>query len=150
MSLTILGNKTKTIFLKGIENHKLHHEFEVAEGEEVKVGQPVVLEDDGTVKAAAEDEKALNVIGYSIHEGGGGELVTVGMKAFAIVWAMPNDPLDAGPVAYEGMNEEDATYNSFKEPTPTTEGDVTLTDTVIGWALDKAEAADELIRVAVI
>lgn len=147
MSLTVLGNKTKTIFLKGIESHKLHHEFEVAEGATVKIGQPVKLNTTGFVVPAADDEPAVNIIGYSIHEGAAGELVTVGMKAFAIIWAMPNGATNAGPVSYDGMNDEDGLYNSFKAPTP--EADAAII-TAIGWALDQSTEVDELIRVALI
>ena len=50
MSLTVMGDQTKTIFLKGVEAHKLHHEFTVGSGNTViKRGQPVVLNNDGTV-----------------------------------------------------------------------------------------------------
>lgn len=148
--LTTLGSKTQTIFLKGIENHKLHHEFEVAEGETISKGQPVYLNTDGEVCAAKKAGEggegdpatpANAIIGWSIHNGSEGEVVTVGMKAFGIVWAMPNAALNAGPVEYDGMNDEDPTFNSFVVATGA--------NTTIGWALDKASAADELIRVAI-
>ena len=150
MAITILGSKTKTVFLKGIENHKLHHEFEVAANNTIKKGQPVFLDTDGMVCVAlaangggegAPATPANNIIGWSIHNGEAGEMVTIGMKAFGIVWAMPNTALNAGPVQYGGLNDEDPTYNSFA-----TAADAAST---IGWALDKAAAADELIRVAI-
>lgn len=143
MSMQLLGDKTKTVFLKGIESHKLHHEFQVAAGETIKVGQPVVLNSEGEVVPAAAAAKAGTVIGYSIHEGSAGEFVTVGMKAMAIVWASPGAALDAGPVKYAGLNTTDNTYNNF------TAASADYSD-LVGWALEDAEAADELIRVAII
>lgn len=142
MSITILGEKSKTIFLKGVEAHKLHHEFTVAPGFTVKRGQPVKLLADGTIKACTGSEKNMVIIGISIHNGSDGELVTVAMKAFAILYAMPNAGTVAGPVKYDGLNSTDDDYNSY----------VALVDggELAGWALDKAGAADEMIRVAVI
>lgn len=136
------GEKPRTIFLKGIENHKLHQEFEVATGQTVKKGQPVILNADGTVQAAAANAAAYTIIGYSIHNGGPGELITVGMKAFTIVYASNSAAIDAGPVAYNGLNAdvESGLYNDFTNST--TAGNI------IGWALDKATAADDIIRVA--
>lgn len=141
--ITILGEQTKTIFLKGIENHKLHQEFEVGAGQTIKKGQPVILDTDGTVKPAAATEKTNNIIGWSIHDGAAEEFITVGMRAMAIVWASPNGAVDAGPVAYNGMNITDGMYNAFKAI-----GDDD--DALAGWQLDKATAKDEMVRVAVI
>lgn len=143
MTMQLLGDKTKTVFLKGIESHKLHHEFQVATGQSVKVGQPVVLNATGEVSQAADNAKAGTIIGYSIHNGAAGEFVTVGMKAMAIVWASPNAALSAGPVKYEGMNDEDALYNSFVAASADHSD-------LVGWALEDATAADELIRVAIV
>lgn len=142
MSLTVMGNKTQSIFLKGPEAHKLHHEFTVADTVVIKKGQPVVLNADGEVKPADAAADASQVIGYSIHNGGEGDLVTVAMKAFIIVWAMPNAALDGGPVKYEGMNSTDENFNSFTAVAGTEEG------STIGWALDQSTAADQMIRVA--
>lgn len=145
MSITILGNQTKTIFLKGIENHKLHQEFEVADGSTIKKGQPVKLNTDGQVVPAAVDELNQNIIGWSIHDGQEKEFVTVGMRAMGIVWASPKGAVDAGPVAYDGMNTTDPLYNAFKAL-----GDQANGITLAGWQLDKSTAADEMVRVAII
>ena len=138
MAITAMGDKSKTVFLKGVESHKIHHEFEVAVGAAVKVAQPVKLNADGlVVPAAAGDGDAI--IGYSIHDGAAGELVTVAMRAFVIVYAMTSAAVNAGPVKYEGVSTEDADYMLY-----TNVG----TGSAVGWALDKATVADELIRVA--
>lgn len=140
-AITQFGDKTKTIFLKGAEAHKLHHEFVVATGQTIKKGNLVTLNTDGEVVLAADGAKSHLVIGHSVHNGAAGEFVTVAMKAYAIVFASPNGALNAGPVAYNGTNDEDTDYNSFQAP-------VVDADDIVGWALDKAEAADEIIRVA--
>lgn len=159
MALTKFGEVTKTLFLKGIEMHKLHHEFEVGEGSVVKKGQPVVLNSDGTVKPAAVKEPRRNIIGYSIHNGEEEEYVTVGMKAFGIVWATPKAPLEAGPVAYDGMAPvipattppTTTMYSSFvAASTFVTDPDTAnVEDDMVGWALDEAVSANDLIRVAI-
>ena len=138
MAITAMGDKSKTVFLKGVESHKIHHEFEVAVGAAVKVAQPVKLNTDGlVVPAAAGDGDAI--IGYSIHDGAAGELVTVAMRAFVIVYAMTSAAVNAGPVEYEPPSTEDADYMLYVNVD---------TGSAVGWALDKATVADELIRVA--
>lgn len=141
MSLTQLGETPKTIWLKGPEMHKLHHEFEVAAGQAIAVGQPVILNADGTIQVAGVAAKTNTVIGYSVHQADAGEMATVALKAYAVVWASPKAALDAGPVKTDGLNVTDPLYNSFTVAT------VDGTDTV-GWALDQSTGADEIIRVA--
>lgn len=142
---TQFGDKTQTIFLKGIENHKLHQEFEVATGQAVKKGQPVILNANGTVQAAGSNPDVYTIIGYSIHNGAAGELITVGMKAFVIVYASNSgNTLNAGPVAYNGMNPdvEGGLYNDFTN--------TSTAGKVIGWCLDQATTADDRVRVALL
>lgn len=147
---TQFGEKPKTIFLKGIENHKLHQEFEVGTGATVKVGQPVVLNTDGTVKAATANNKNYEIIGYSIHNGKAGSFVTIGMKAFTIVYASPSAACDAGPVKYLGMNSgvEDGIYNDV-EALDSTAQDFDPTE-LVGWALDQSTTGDDIIRLALV
>lgn len=142
---TQFGDKTRTIFLKGIENHKLHQEFEVAAGQTIKKGQPIILNANGTVQAAGATPDAHTVIGYSIHNGAAGELVTVGMKAFTIVYASNTGALDAGPVAYAGTmnsNVADGIYCNYTN--------TTTAGKVIGWCLDQATGANDTVRIALI
>ena len=144
MSLTVMGDQTKTIFLKGVEAHKLHHEFTVGSGNTViKKGQPVVLNNDGTVKPAVAGEKGFKVIGISLHNGKAGELVTIAMKAYGVLYAMPKAALVAGPVKYDGLNTTDADYTSYAAASA--DG-----SDLVGWALDQADGADDLIRVAIV
>lgn len=142
MALTAFGETTQTIFLKQIQSHKLHHEFEVATGATIKKGQAVKLNTAGEVVPAVAGELEHLVIGYSVHDGLAGELVTIGMKAFTIVWAQSAGALDAGPVKI-GAAGADPLYATYVAAVHATPG----ADTV-GWALDGAAATDELIRVA--
>jgi hypothetical protein len=134
------GEKTSTLFLKGPEAHKLHHEFTVAATFEVKKGQPVVLTTDGEVKPAASAADANTIVGYSVHNGKAGELVTITMKPFMMVYAKPNAALVAGPVQYGGQNTAEPEYASFVAATSAAKQ--------VGFALDAADAANDIIRVA--
>lgn len=144
MPITQLGSNSKTIFLKGPESHKLHHQFEVATGQSVKKGQPVILNTDGTVQVAAANQVAKNVIGVTIHDGGAGDLVTVAMKAYTIVWGTSAAALNAGPVKYVGVNGTDGDYMNYAAADAAADA---YSD-VVGWALDQSAAADELVRIA--
>lgn len=140
-NITQMGGVSETLFLKQ-ENHKLHHEFEVAADQTIGRGNLVTLNALGEVVLAADGALARNVIGYSIHDGAAGEMVTVVMKAHTIVFAKPNLALDAGAVAYDGTNDEDNRYNSFDA--------ATAAEDVVGWAIDQSTGADEKIRVALL
>jgi len=143
MALTVFGEVTKSIFLKEIEAHKIHEEFEVASAVTVKKGQAVKLTTAGLVTPAVAGELEHLVIGYSIHDGAAGELVTVGIKAFTIVWAQSAGALDAGPVQI-GAAGADPLYATYVAATV----DQTATPDCVGWALDNATGEDEMIRVA--
>ena len=137
MSLTKFGGTSKTIWLKGPEAHKLHNEFEVAEGE-VKVSQPVILDAEGKVKAAPAGTKKNLIIGYSIHNGKADELVTVVMVGFAMIYAKPAAAVTAGPVKTGVMNSGDNAYLSVANTTDATDQ--------MGWAIDAGDAND-IVRV---
>jgi len=144
MALTKFGEQTKSVFLKAIESHKLHQEFEVTAGAAVVKGQPVKLTADGTIEPAATDELAFEVIGYSLHTRAAGELATIAMKAMAIVWSQSAGALDAGPVKILADAPTDPLYRSYVATAHATGADV------VGYALDAATGADELVRVAIL
>ena len=135
-----LGNTTKTVFLNEIENHKLHLEFEVAAGQTVYQGQPLVLNADGTIQGAAIGASKHLVIGYSLHDSTDGELCTVGMRAYSVIWADSESALVAGPVKFAGYDGVTG-YNKFED-------DLVTAADAIGWSLDVATAGQERIRVA--
>lgn len=142
MALTKFGGKSKTIFLNDVEAHKLHLEFEVGTGSTVKKGQPVVLNDDGTVRpiAGALGADAVAIIGYSIHNGEAGENITVGMRAYAVTYA------EAGAVSQKaGMVFATNVAPTDPEMVRWVAG---AAATMHGWALDEAAAVGDTIRVA--
>lgn len=144
MSLTQFGVDTKRTLILKHESHKLHHEFEVgADG--IKRGQPAVLNADGTISAAAAGAAGNTVVGYSVHNAAEGELATLVMRPFLIVFAQVNQATDAGPVAYGGQSNDDDDYANFTAIAAA--GDM---GPQVGFALDPATAAGDMIRVALI
>lgn len=137
-----LGSVSTTLFLKS-ESHKLHQEFEVATGQTVYKGQPVILTTTGTVQAAADAGANAPhvVIGICIHDGAAGDLVTVRMKAQAITWGEAGTAsLNAGPVLYYA-------YNTTTNMVEVDDASVTAAN-VCGWALDAATADGDSVRIA--
>ena len=135
-----LGTEGKSVFLKEIENHKLHQEFEVNVGQSIKRGQPVVLAGSAElVNPAGTAEANINIIGYAVHNGEAGELVTVGMRAYAIIWAEAKSAMVPGPVKYDS-------YNGTTEKNVSEDGAVAADHT--GWVLDDAAAPGDEVRVA--
>ena len=139
----IFGADTSTKFLKS-ESHKLFQEFEVVAGTDIKRGQPVVLETVGTVDEAISSTARHAVLGIAMQDADAGELVTVMMKAFVIVFMeSATAALDAGPVHIHA--------NGYNATTGYTEvDDASVTDaTMIGWCLDGPAADGDIVRVAV-
>lgn len=137
----LFGADTKTKILKS-ESHKLFQEFEVVAGTNLKKGQPVTLETAGTIDQAVTGTARHAVIGFAVQDALAGELVTVMMKAFAIVFMeSATASLTAGPVKIHA--------NGYNGTTGYTEvDDDTVTDAnIIGWSLDEGNDGD-VIRVA--
>jgi len=140
----LFGTDTKTIILKS-ESHKLFQEFEVNTGQTVYKGQPVVIADDGIVQAAGISSTTQQIIGFSMHDGVAGELITVMMKAYAIVFAeCETNALAAGPVRLGSS----AVYNATTGYILIDDDTVTYA-TQIGWALEGGDDGD-IIRVALL
>lgn len=140
----IHGSNTKTIVLKS-QSHKLSEEFEVNAGQTVAKGQPVVIAGDGLVQAAGTGSTAQQIIGYSMHDGAAGELVTVIMKAHAILFMeCETDSLAAGPVRLGSS----AVYNSSTGYVLIDDAGVDHADQ-LGWALEGGDNGD-VVRVALL
>ena len=91
-----LGTVTKTL-IQHLEAHKLHLEFE-ASGV-IHAGSHVGLDADGSVSESADSAAFDVVIGFSIHDALDTELVTIAMRAYALVKGEAEAAsLDAGPV----------------------------------------------------
>lgn len=147
--ITQFGQQTESVFLKAIEANKLYQEFEVKAGASVVKGQLVKMAADGTIEPAAAGELNYLVIGITLHTRAAGELVTVGMKAFTIVWSQTAGALVAGPVKVVSTPPTKPMYRSYEAvvlgASPAADG----ADTV-GICLDQAAGANELVRVAIL
>lgn len=140
-SLTTLGGKTKTTFLHS-ENHKTT--FEATAAAALKKGQPVKLDADGKVSAWAKTDLLYKCVGYCYGDVASGEVVTIWSRGYAIIYGLSTAALDAGPVAFEAYNSatdiDGATgYSEYANSATAAENN--------GWALDQADADNELVRV---
>ena len=132
----LFGEDTKTIFLKS-ESHKLFEEFEVVAGTDLKKGQLVTQETAGTVDEAVAATARINVIGIAMQDADAGELVTVMMKAFAVIFMeCATDSLVAGPVKIHTNG-----YNATTGYTEVDDDSVDDTD-IVGWALEGGDDGD--------
>lgn len=106
-------------------------------------GHPVQLESDGTIRPVVAGDYRFENVGFSMHDGIDAELVTVMMKAFAIVFMeCATDALLAGPVKIHANG-----YNATTGYLEVDDASVT-TANMLGWALDGGDDGD-VIRVAV-
>jgi len=106
-------------------------------------GQPVQLETDGTIRPVVAGDYRYKNIGFSMHDGVDGELVTVMMKAFAIIFMeSATASLVAGPIKIHANG-----YNTTTEYLEVDDDSVT-TANMLGWALDEGDDGD-VIRVAI-
>jgi len=110
---------------------------------DVKAGQMVQLQGDGTVEPVINGDYRFGSMGISMHDGTGGELVTVMMKAYAIVWMeCGTNGLLAGPVKIHST-----VFNATTGYQEVDDASVTAAN-MVGWALDGGDDGD-LIRVAI-
>lgn len=140
----LVGEDSSTLILKS-ESHKLFQEFEVETAVAVKKGQMVYITGDGQVSPALIGTTTQQIIGISMHDGLAGELVTVMMKAYAIVFMeCETAALVAGPVRVGTASPFNATtgYNLIDDLS------VDHAD-MIGWAIEGGDAGD-LVRVALL
>jgi len=105
-----LGSKTLSRFAYDPEVHKLALEFDVAAGQAVHAGDAVVMNNDGTIQAAASADPAWKIIGYSLHDSGTADTdhqgrATIVMKGFAVVnGGAAAGPQIAGPVQLDAWD----------------------------------------------
>lgn len=100
-----LGGTTKLVFEHDPEAHKLHVEFQVASGQSVRIGDPVILNTNGTIQGAGTAAAKYTILGVSIHDAAAGELATVAVRGYCQVWAeAAAASLNAGPVQLGAWN----------------------------------------------
>jgi hypothetical protein len=150
------NNRQITIIAKDPDGMFILHDWAVTEGSgqaavavvtdtnNIYISQPVKLTIDGKVEPAGAAEAPYKIIGVSVHNGVGGDLVTLAMKAYMVVWAEAGTAnLNAGPVKLHTT------------PFNTSTGYVSVDDNsvdgddIYGWSLDQAVSAGDIVRVAV-
>lgn len=110
----------------------------------VYVGLPVKLTADGKVEPAGAAADPKDVIGICMHNGVGGDLVTVAMKSYMVTWCEAGTAsLVAGPVKLHTT-----VYNTTSGYVEVDDASVTYAN-IFGWALDSATNVGDTVRVAV-
>lgn len=103
----------------------------------IHIGQPVKLTSDGKVKPfTSSDDSELDLIGISIHEANGEELVTVALRGYSIIYAQAADDIVCGPVGTSGYDLTTG-YNKVTDAAIDAQS-------IIGWAIDEASTGDVL------
>lgn len=108
----------------------------------ISKGQPVKLTTGGKIEPYAAGDIPAKLIGYAVQEGHGGDLVTVMMKAFAIVYA------EAYAASHVPGVCRMAAWNSTNKVMEVDDGGTLDHTTIIGNCLDAGGDGDT-VRVAV-
>lgn len=144
-TLTSLGNPTKSTVLAE-EEFKIRVEFLTAA--DVKKGQLVKLTNAGLVTPWAKTDLQHTCIGYCDGDISSGGLVTVVTRGYALIYALSAAAANAGMATYNSYDTADADttfgakgYNVWGVATDVTD--------CVGWILDQASAANQLMRVLV-
>lgn len=134
-----LGNQTITIELHS-ENHKTGIELEAAAA--IKKGQPIKLTSVGKATPWAKADLQHTFIGHARWDAAIGDMVTIASRGYAILHGISNAAVTCGPITYEGL-QASGQYTGIAKY-----GSASVDATnCIGWALDDAAGAGELIRV---
>lgn len=143
--MALVGQKTPQAVIYKSESHKLHQAFVVKTGENIIQGQPVQINEDGTIQAwKKEKEGGRPYIGIAVtdsyYPAYPGNEVTVAVRGFMVVYGLSNGEIKAGPVTPDPTAPVDDTntYIKYRQGTD---------DEFI--ALNTASSAGELIQVLV-
>lgn len=131
-----LGTATQTLFLHDVEAHKLHLEFQAQAI--IKAGQLVKMHSSEKISPCAAGDAENIIIGIALTDAAADELVTVGVRGYAVIYAKSSAATVAGPVEIGAYTSG---FNTF-----TTASAVAKT---AGWSLDAAAGAAEIIRVLI-
>jgi len=149
-----VGNVSKSVFLNGPESHKLMLEFAVASDSGIEVGQPCKMHaDGGKVVACASGDAENLMVGVSIHPGFSayGDHIVLACRGYAVIYAQSGAAVTPGPVQYNGYDAS-TKYNKVIDladvATPAENANLPAS-LHMGWALDAAADAGEIIRVLV-
>lgn len=146
--ISSLGNNTKTTVLS-LEADKMNLEFVAAAS--VKVGQPVKLTAAGKITPWAVSDGRKALVGYCYSDGAANDLVTVFTRGYMLIWALSNSTDAAGPACYRSYDTTNANNgNTGWNKYGAAAGDGSEDNSVNGWILDQAGAANTLVRVLLI
>ena len=142
-----VGVPTPQAVIYKSESHKLHQAFPVKAGQTIVQGQPVQLNEDGTVQGyfGKKESQSGYYLGIAVTDSvnpaypptEAGSEVTVMVKGFAVVYGLSNGTIKAGPVIPAEL-PEDSQYVKYNQGTD--EGFL---------ALNTASDAGELIQILV-
>ena len=139
--MVLTGVKTPQAVIYKSESHKLCQAFPVKEGQTIIQGQPVALNDDGTIQGYAGTGVYLGIaITDSEFPAYPGNEVTVMMQGFAVVYGVATAKVTTGYVT-PSAPDEDSFYTKY---TNTSSG--AASDFI---AISAADAANDLIQVLV-
>lgn len=116
-----VGGRTSQAVIYKSESHKLHQAFPVKDGDTLVQGQPVKLNNDGTISpyTGAEGEVYLGIaVNYSKYPAypatAAGVEVTVMMEGFAVIHGIAiNEIKTTGYVQTNGTLDASGTYPNF-------------------------------------
>ena len=109
----------------------------------VKKGMPVEINAlSGKIQPVTVATHDLTCVGIAVHDAVEGELCTVALRGYTIIYARSASAMTFGaPVKFDSYDSVNS-YNKVED------GSVTVANQM-GWAIDEATAADETIRVIV-
>lgn len=137
------GEPTPQAVIYKSESHKLNQAFPVKKGKTIIQGQPVKLNDDGTIEAYIGEGQYIGIATTNSENPAYpastlGIEVTVMVSGYAIVYGLSNGTIKAGPVVPAGEPESDKQYVKYNQG---------IDDKFL--ALNTADAADELIQILI-
>lgn len=141
--MALTGVKTPQAVIYKSESHKLCQAFPVKEGQTIIQGQPVALNNDGTIQGYAGTGIYLGIaITDSEFPAYPGNEVTVMMEGFAVVYGVATAAVVTGYVT-PSAPDEDSLYTKY---TNTASSGTTASNFI---AISAADAANDLIQVLV-
>lgn len=117
--MALVGQKTPQAVIYKSESHKLHQAFVVKTGENIIQGQPVQINEDGTIQAwKKEKDGGRPYIGIAVtdsyYPAYPGNEVTVAVRGFMVVYGLSNGEIKAGPVTPDPTAPVDDTNTYIK------------------------------------
>lgn len=114
-----LGTKTKAAVIYKHESHKLHQAFSVKEGEEILAGNPVKLEEDGTISNYAGTGVylgvAINPSAAKMYPPSSlGKEITIAVQGYMITRGLADSAIEATGYVTPVANHATEAYYTYK------------------------------------